>query len=387
MNSSFRPEMMSPQKQLQSMDGGTEANCCFSTLSECLVLKILTLLPLSDVPTAKCVCRLWNSLVSSPYFCVLWRETAGASPSILLRRINRKRRQGGVPVDDFLVWCPFSRNINPFSVNFPSHLKVAVASGGLVCAYRQPMSWSCPKLIVGNLITQKWEQLPAVRSKSLNFPAVEMAADPASLSYKVILVDAFYPQLERMVVVLYDSSTGCWQRIRPSKARIELSGNCKAIPIRFGKGFLSRKLMTYDVERRLWNVKTFSLPKSDKWIVNWASDAFLYKGEYMLATSLQRADDDDFWTFAVFGFKTESCTWKLRKMTTLDSCYGDGWSAKSYPYFCWKMEGNVVAVSPCALFRRAWLPVVCNLDDLSWHVLPFDFQTNRIFHCECVIIS
>ncbi|XP_024543696.1 uncharacterized protein LOC9662099 [Selaginella moellendorffii] len=157
-------------------------------LTEDLLLRVFASLELDDLGRLRCVCRSWDSAITSHEFAKQWKGRDEVC--CVLRTKDSIHRE---------VWFPGSgarrsTGLNPgprgcFSIGVSS-------SHGLVCGLlpEEGRYWNTPdtawKFVVGNPLTSKWRRLPPIDIPSrplYTMERIHLQADPSKGSYKLVI--------------------------------------------------------------------------------------------------------------------------------------------------------------------------------------------------------
>ncbi|MCO5549139.1 hypothetical protein L7F22_002605 [Adiantum nelumboides] len=197
------------------MHGRVPADMAFtgqllSSLPDDVIEKIFALLPLQAKLVCRCVCRSWNSILSTDSLVSHTsntdpRSSRSASSNACLMLTTR----GPVaytldPLTNF--WHGLSKPACPGA-------SILAASHGLVCVGNQVSE--CRSLLIFNLLSKTWRLLPNMLHVGL-LHKVTMAMDPSSYAYIIIVTGEDTSKFRgrsqyRLRTEVYDSVSALWR--------------------------------------------------------------------------------------------------------------------------------------------------------------------------------
>ncbi|KAI5068758.1 hypothetical protein GOP47_0017103 [Adiantum capillus-veneris] len=181
-----------------------------STLPDDLLEKIFAILSLRMKLVCRCVCRSWNSILSTDS---LLSHTSNTTPG--------RCREGSSNACFMLTTRgPFAYTLDPLT-NFWHKLhkpscpgaSILAASHGLVCIGNQVSE--CRSLIIFNLLSKSWRLLPNMLHVSL-LHKVTMAMDPLTHAYVIVVSGEDTSEFRgrrtyRLHTEVYDSVATSWR--------------------------------------------------------------------------------------------------------------------------------------------------------------------------------
>lgn len=236
----------------------------WNLLPEELAERILAFLPISSVFLCRCVCKEWNSILTSSAFLDLW---GSVSPRNLLFLVYHTTRSVASYSPRSGRWhnLPLYARCSLDS----SHVLFLASSGGLICFRNRNSDY--PTLIVCNPVTSSHRILPDM-PQIRYIDIVGMVADPASGSYRILVTGTKEPASSDSITELYDSRTGRWAHHCRSRQEFlqfwyEVHAiwhdgwfYCLATPVNTLQGY---RLIAYDLERRDWVDLNVKMPSGD----------------------------------------------------------------------------------------------------------------------------
>lgn len=158
-------------------------SCSLADIPAELMAKIFTCLPVHIILQLRCVCKLWNSIISSPsIFPSIWSKHSPAYPPWIIMYSSR---------DSFAAFNPFSSIWLTLPIPCPPgytfRKRILTSCGGLICF--SISCDSCRLLFVCNPITRECKTLPELPFLGDDFHT-EMLMDAAGSSYRIYVAES-----------------------------------------------------------------------------------------------------------------------------------------------------------------------------------------------------
>lgn len=233
-------------------------------LPDVLAERILAFLPISSVFSCRCVCRQWNSILTSDSFLGLWGAIAPRSLWFLVYHTTLT----------VAAYSPLSgrwHNLPLYtrcSLN-STHVLFLASSDGLVCFRNRNSDY--PTLIVCNPVTSSHKVLPEM-PQIRYIDIVGMVTDRSAGSYKILVTGTTEPTSTDSITEVYDSKTGQWVHHCQSRQQflqfwfevhaIWHNGffYCLATPVNTSQG---HRLIAYNFKKRNWIDLNVKMPSGD----------------------------------------------------------------------------------------------------------------------------
>nr|DAD39580.1 TPA_asm: hypothetical protein HUJ06_013903 [Nelumbo nucifera] len=336
-----------------------ERQSFFSRLPEELTERILAHLPISAVFRCRCVCKQWNSLLTSNSFLDLWGKF---SPRDVWFLVYHTRHMVAAYSPRSGLWnnLPLYDRCSLDS----SQVLLLASSGGLLCFRNRNSDY--PTLIVCNPVTSSHRVLPDMLQIQY-IDIVGMVADGITNSYKILVTGTPEPDSNESITEVYDSRTQRWEHHCRSQLEFlqfwyEVHAiwhdgffYCLATPLNTSQGY---RLIAYDMGKREWTDLNVKMPAGDLR----CPSLLICRGKLLLAGKI--VEDYLIRSVCIWELNMESMRWvKVEEMP--DEVLKKIHSPHSVLIQC-QGHGDLV----CFSTHRGWQSIIYNLAERTWHWLP-----------------
>lgn len=245
----------------------------WSELPDELVDRVLACLPIPLLLQLRCVCKRWNSLITSAHFLKLQAAASYSGPHFLVFELQKPNSWGAY---DARLQNWYTVPLDPLE----GEIVMSLASdGGLLCKVVRSNWIQGPTCIVlSNPVTKCRRILPMTRVH-LNptwIPSlVVLVVDQARNSFKVVVAGSKgcpHGPLNCLcrVTEVYDSISDRWETtgelplgyvLLDPPSYVVCGGHIYCIASRFEEDF---NLVAYDLERKVWNEIPLQMPNLRK---------------------------------------------------------------------------------------------------------------------------